>query len=438
MNCARKKIHQSMASCFGLNCVEKRFSRLVPFISSSLFGKYSTQCKPDSSNSEFWKDLQYRIKLSGPISVANYMKLVLTHPSKGYYINQDVFGQQGDFTTSPEISQLFGEMIGIWIISECQKFHKKPFNIVELGPGRGTLARDVLRVFHQLQRSNQISLHFVEVSPVLAEIQKKNLCTQEEMEIDASKGKFYKHGKTTENVDIFWYKSVLDLPEGFSVFIAQEFFDALPIHKFQKTEDGWFEIMVDVDNSRGEEGKFRYVLQKTEACGSFISKNERRNHTEFSPELVNIIKYISTAITQNGGFSLIIDYGHNGDKTDTFRAFRQHKQWDPLVEPGTADLTADVDFALLRRVAEETHKILCFGPVTQGDFLTELGINVRLMNLCKDATKDQRKQLELGYKKIVDSDQMGSCFKVMSMFPYVLKEYLEKLPVHGFSSLSSK
>ena len=435
MNTAMHKLYQKVACYSRASC---QLRKLLCTSAARRDVDRNASAQPDLNNnnkSDLAKDLHYKIKLSGPISVAHYMKQVLTHPTKGYYINKDVFGQEGDFTTSPEISQLFGEMIAVWIISECKKMHNKPFQIVELGPGRGTLARDILRVFKQLGFSNQISMHLVEVSPVLSDIQKKNLCVPEEEvgEVNPSE-KYYKKGKTADNVEVFWYKSIIDLPEYFSIFIAQEFFDALPIHKFQKTKDGWFEVLIDVDPENIMEEKFRYVLAKTDACDTLLNKNDPREHVEISREAMNITQYISKAITQNGGFSLIIDYGHDGDKTDTFRAFRQHKQCDPLLEPGTADLTADVDFALLKKIAREANNVLCFGPVTQQDFLGELGINVRLTNLCRNATTAQRKQLEAGYNQIVGSKEMGTCFKVVSMFPYVLKDHLKKFPVYGFQS----
>jgi NADH dehydrogenase [ubiquinone] 1 alpha subcomplex assembly factor 7 len=389
-----------------------------------------------NNKSELYKNLYFKIKMSGPLSVANYMKQVLTNPTTGYYINKDVFGPEGDFITSPEISQLFGEMIGVWLISECKKIHDKQFQLVELGPGRGTLSKDILRVFRQLGMSNKLSLHLVEVSPILSEIQKKNLCSMEvkkEDKID-SVGKYYKKGVTADNVKVFWYKSIVDIPEGFSIFIAQEFFDALPIYKFQKTKDGWFEVLVDIDPTNKIEEKFRFVLSKTLFCDTILNRNEKRDHVEISLESIFIMEYISSVITQNGGFALIIDYGHNGDKTDTFRAFRQHKQCDPLLEPGTADLTADVDFALLKRVALKKNKLLYFGPVNQQDFLSELGINVRLTNLCKNASDNEKKQLMLGYNKIMDSKEMGTCFKVVSVFPYVLKDYFKSFPVSGFQT----
>ncbi|XP_014211634.1 protein arginine methyltransferase NDUFAF7, mitochondrial [Copidosoma floridanum] len=432
MNSVMNKLLQSAVRCSRLNCQKKKFLFTSSIDRSEQHA--SAQFDPSKIKSHLCNDLRLKIKMSGPISVAEYMKQVLTHPTKGYYISKDVFGSDGDFTTSPEISQLFGEMIGVWIIYECHKFHREPFQIVELGPGRGTLSRDILRVVKQLKKSHLVSLHLVEVSPVLAEIQRKTLCPSESTDDVNDSGKYYKRGKTPDNVEVFWYKSILDIPEGFSVFVAQEFFDALPIHKFQKTKDGWFELLVDIDPARASEEKFRFVLSNTSACDALIDKDEKREHVEISLEAMNVIRYISTAITQNGGFSLIIDYGHSGDRTDTFRAFRQHQQCDPLSEPGTADLTADVDFSLLQKVAQQSHDLLCFGPVTQRDFLIELGINMRLAKLCQTASKKEMKQLELGYKKIIGEDEMGNCFKVVSMFPRVLEEFLQKSPVSGFKT----
>ncbi|XP_011501345.1 PREDICTED: NADH dehydrogenase [ubiquinone] complex I, assembly factor 7 [Ceratosolen solmsi marchali] len=392
-----------------------------------------------NNKSELYKYLYFKIKLSGPISVANYMKQVLTHPTNGYYMNKDVFGEKGDYITSPEISQLFGEMISVWIINEYKKIHNKPFQLVELGPGRGTLIKDILRIFHQFGMCDQLSLHLIEVSPFLSEIQEKNLCLSNVQKNDPSSlGKHYKTGVTADNVKVFWYKSIFDIPKGFSIFIAHEFFDVLPIQKFQKTKDGWFEILVDIDETDKNNEKFRFILSKTLSCDRIRTKNEQRDHIEFSLEAMLIIQNISSVITENGGFALIIDYGHNGDKTDTFRAFRQHQQCDPLLKPGTADLTADVDFAFLKQAALESNKVLCFGPVNQNDFLKELCIDIRLLNLFKNSSIEQKKQLELGYNKIMDPKGMGTCFKVVSMFPYVLKDYFEKFPVHGFQSYVTK
>ncbi|OXU24182.1 hypothetical protein TSAR_001215 [Trichomalopsis sarcophagae] len=438
MNFIARKVHQKIACNTALNYHLRKF--LFMSTSCPVLNQTASEHQDLNNNSDLSKDLYTRIKLSGPISVANYMKTVLTHPTKGYYTTKDVFGQKGDFVTSPEVSQLFGEMIGLWILAECNKIHYKPFQIVELGPGRGTLTHDILRVFRQLGWTDRISaIHYIEVSPVLAKIQKEKLCsTIASEEITAPSNKSYQFGKTKDKIEIYWYKSIADLPEGFTVFIAQEFFDALPIHKFQKTKNGWFEVLVDVDPNSEKVPKFRYVLAKTDACDLILDKSDKREHVEISPEAMNIMRYISSAITQNGGFSLFVDYGHNGEKTDTFRAFRDHKQCDPLKDPGTADLTADVDFALLKKVAKESNKLLCYGPVAQREFLKDTGIDIRLMNLCKNATEEEKQQLKSGYDKIMNPNEMGTCFKVVSMFPYVLKDYFKKLPVNGFEKYESE
>ena len=147
-----------------------------------------------------------------------------------------------------------------------------------------------------------------------------------------------------------------------------------------------------------------------------------------------IIDYISEFLIENGGFGLIIDYGHDGEKTDTFRSFREHKQCDPLLEPGSADLTADVDFSLIRRISTKNNRLITFGPVNQEYFLKRLGIDVRLESLLKNASNKQREQIQSGYQKIVNASEMGSLFKVFSMFPSVLRDHLRKYPVSGFHS----
>lgn len=148
-----------------------------------------------------------------------------------------------------------------------------------------------------------------------------------------------------------------------------------------------------------------------------------------------IIDTISTFLMENGGFGLIIDYGHNGEKADTFRSFREHKQHDPLLDPGSADLTADVDFSLIQRIVTRNNRLITFGPVNQGDFLRQLGIDVRLESLLKNAPEAQKEQIQSGYHKIVHANEMGSLFKVFSMFPAVLKDHLKKWPVSGFRSV---
>lgn len=394
----------------------------------------------DYDKSKLFKDLSLEMKIGGPISIAEYMQKVLTHPIQGYYMNRDVFGQKGDFITSPEISQLFGEIIGVWIINEWSKISNQRFNLVELGPGRGTLSRDILRVFKQLRLSDKTSLHLVEVSPALSELQAQLLCstwvgTNSKTHKSTKDSKtHYRRGITRDGVQVFWYHNIEDVPKEFSVFVAHEFFDALPIQKYQKTIEGWREIMIDIDPTSSEKDTFRYVLAKTPSSLFYPSENEKRDHIEVSPKTTVTVDYMSSFLVQYGGFSLIVDYGHNGDKTDTFRAYRQHKQCNPLAEPGTADLTADVDFSAITKVALTQDRLISFGPVTQRNFLKQVGIDMRLEMLLKNATHSQKEQIQSGYDKITDEKEMGSCFKMLSLFPAVLKEHLEKWPVIGFQT----
>lgn len=143
---------------------------------------------------------------------------------------------------------------------------------------------------------------------------------------------------------------------------------------------------------------------------------------------------MSQFLWECGGFALVIDYGHEREKTDTFRAFYQHKLHDPLLNPGTADLTADVDFLSMKEIAEKDNRLITFGPVTQRKFLKSLGIDLRLKMILQNATNVQKQQIESGYHMITDENKMGNCFKVLSLFPFVLKDYLKKWPVAGFQN----
>lgn len=227
----------------------------------------------DSSRSS--KHLYAKIKSCGPISVADYMREALTHPTQGYYMKRDVFGSKGDFITSPEISQLFGEMIGIWVFSEWKKITNNNFQLVELGPGRGTLSKSILKIFNQLKVADKMTIHLVEISPALSEIQANNLCiiSKKNLQfgIDSNNIGHYREGVTDNGVKVFWYQSIEHIPKKFSIFIAHEFFDALPIHKFQKNKNTWSEIFVDID--KNIENKFRFVISKVPTLSSrvFIS-----------------------------------------------------------------------------------------------------------------------------------------------------------------------
>lgn len=250
------------------------------------------------------------------------MRDILTSPHSGYYMSRDVFGQRGDFITSPEIGQIFGELIAVWLISEYQKIGSpEPLQLVELGPGRGTLIHDILRVFAKLKMPSSFSIHLVELSPFLSKLQAQKLCYSS-TEVNAqAQAPYYRVGETLTGVKVFWYHRIEDVPQSFSIILAHEFFDALPIHKLQKDGDTWKEILIDIDLL--DKDKFRYVLSRNETPVSKLfstqCSGEQRRHVEISPESDLIATHLSERLEAHGGFGLIMDYGHLGEKEDTFR-----------------------------------------------------------------------------------------------------------------------
>uniref|UniRef100_A0A1A8FST2 Protein arginine methyltransferase NDUFAF7 n=1 Tax=Nothobranchius korthausae TaxID=1143690 RepID=A0A1A8FST2_9TELE len=398
------------------------------------------------------KHLTSKIKATGPVSVAEYMREVLTNPVTGYYVRNNMLGPDGDFITSPEISQMFGELLGVWIISEWMAAGRpKQLQLVELGPGNGSLAADVLRVFGQLQSvlgGASVSLHLIEVSPALSDFQAQTLTGGGSQKADCEADPVYRHGTTAAGLPVSWYRCLEDVPAGFSIFVAHEFFDSLPVHKFQRTEKVWREVLVDVDPE--DSGKLRFVVSPgpTLASATLVQANEKRDHIEVCAEGGVIIQQLARRILNDGGAVLIMDYGHDGTKTDTFRGFKDHQLHDVLLSPGSADLTADVDFSFLRRMAGGG--VACLGPVTQGLFLKNMGIDIRMQVLLRNChDPSTRKQLINSYDMLTNPTKMGERFLFFSLLhpsrlaaptkPHGLK--LEKkspvlLPVAGFTDLS--
>lgn len=364
----------------------------------------------------------------------------------------DMLGAEGDFITSPEISQMFGELIGVWCVSEWIAAGKpKAFQLVELGPGRGSLTSDILRVFSQLQSALNgaaVSVHLVEVSPKLSQVQAECLAGECTQVCVSDKEVVYRTGTTHTGLPVSWYRNVEDVPRGFSIFLAHEFFDALPIHKFQKTEKGWREVMVDIDPEDPEKLRFVVFPAPTLASTTLIAADEKREHVEVCPDSGVIVQKLANRIAEDGGVALIADYGHDGTKTDTFRGFRSHKLHNVLLAPGTADLTADVDFSYLRRMAGD--KVACMGPIIQGAFLKNMGIDTRLQVLlrnCHDAST--KAHLIQSYNMLTNPEKMGQRFQFFSLLshsrlaePWEEGEGLKRrkkgrvpLPVAGFSHL---
>lgn len=398
------------------------------------------------------RHLTSKIKATGPITVAEYMREVLTNPVTGYYVRNNMLGPDGDFITSPEISQIFGELLGVWIISEWMGAGRpKHLQLVELGPGKGSLASDILRVFSQLGSvlgGASVSLHLVEVSPALSRIQAQNLTGNRSQEADTEDELVYRRGETAAGLPVSWYRRLEDVPSGFSIFLAHEFFDALPIHKFQRTQKGWREVMVDIDPEKPGQLRFVVVPSATLASSTLVQAGERRNHVEVCAEGGVFIQQLAWRIENYGGAALIADYGHDGTKTDTFRGFKGHQLHDVLSSPGSADLTADVDFSYLRRMAGEG--VACLGPVTQRKFLKNMGIDSRMQVLlrnCSDAST--RKQLISSYDMLTNPAKMGERFHFFSLLHHsrlakpkkqeglkLEKKTPAPLPVAGFTELS--
>ncbi|PPS19504.1 hypothetical protein GOBAR_AA01099 [Gossypium barbadense] len=345
----------------------------------------------------------------GPISVAEYMEEVLTNPKAGFYINRDIFGAEGDFITSPEVSQMFGEMVGVWAMCLWEQMGQpKRVNLVELGPGRGTLMADLLRGASKFKNfTESLHIHMVECSPALQKLQHQSLkCMDEE---NTSEGVDKRSLSTLAGTPVSWHATLEQVPFGLpTIIIAHEFYDALPVHQFQRGSRGWCEKMIDVT----EDSSFRFVLspQPTPAtlylmkrCKWAVPKEvEKLNQIEVCPKAMDLTSTLAKRIGVDRGGALIIDYGLNGVVSDSLQAIRKHKFVNILDNPGSADLSAYVDFASIKHSAEEaSDDVSVHGPITQSQFLGSLGINFRVEALLQNCTDEQAEALRTGYWRLV-------------------------------------
>ena len=319
------------------------------------------------------------IDTAGPVSVAHYMAEANAH----YYGTRDPLGAAGDFTTAPEISQMFGEFVGLWLADLWQRAGE-PDNAcyVELGPGRGTLAADALRAMARAGLKPPV--HFVETSPVLREAQRERVR------------------------NAHWHDDCSTLPDGAPLLIvANEFFDALPVRQLIATDQGWHELLVT-----HEGGCFSRVPGPL--IPAPLAKAEPGTIVETSPASASILRELARRLSTQSGAALIVDYGHERSGTgDTLQAVERHGFADPWQRPGTRDLTAHVDFSALRRAAEG-EGARAFGPVTQGEWLTRMGIDVRSTLLAKSAP-ERADDVEAARLRLTAPDQMGTLFKVMAL-----------------------
>ncbi|NQV56818.1 MAG: SAM-dependent methyltransferase [Rhodospirillales bacterium] len=324
------------------------------------------------------------------------MTEALTHPDHGYYMSGDPLGRAGDFITAPEVSQMFGELIGLWCAHQWTEMGSPPdIKIVELGPGRGTLMADAVRAGTGVPGFLEAAaVHLIEASPALAKRQKRSL--------------------STLSVAINWHPYFEDVPGGPLLVIANEFLDALPIRQFVRTDSGWSERCVDLDAEgcliwSEIEGPAPTPLPAhaaTALVGDIIEISEPRDR---------LAAQIAGAIRGHGGAALFVDYGHTQSAPgDTLQAVKGHRYHDVLADPGDADVTSHVDFEALGAIARAAGTAVS-GPVTQGAFLTSLGIEARADQLSGGATPRQTGEVLAGLKRLIAPSEMGTLFKVLAI-----------------------
>ena len=336
------------------------------------------------------------IEADGPMPVSRYMALCLGHPQHGYYTTRDPLGAAGDFTTAPEVSQMFGELIGLWCAEVWRRMGApRRILLVEMGPGRGTLMQDMLRAARVLPEFRAaLAVHLIETSPKLKERQRIALA-------DAG-------------VPVTWHERPESLPDGPLLAVANEFVDALPVDQFVKAEDGWHERRVGL----GPDGKLVFGLDPVALPALEENLPPRLRPAPAGAMLerrdLGPMQEIARRIAASGGAGLVIDYGHIQTAFgDTLQAVRSHKPVDPIEDPGEADLTAHVDFEALG-AAIKGQGVSLHGPVTQGGFLRRLGIGLRAERLKKSAPA-QTEAIDAALARLTGpAPGMGELFKVFA------------------------
>ncbi len=338
-----------------------------------------------------------RVREEGPLSVAAYMAMALHDPEDGYYASRRPIGAAGDFVTAPEISQVFGELIGLWLAELWRQAGRPdPVILAELGPGRGVLMADLLRAAATVPGFRRaLRLHLVERSPHLRAEQQERLGA----------------------ADPVWVAAIEELPAGPLLVVANEFLDALPVRQLVRRASCWSERLVGLDPQDN------FVLvdgPESPAATLLVAERPRRaarpgDVVEICPAALALGGWLGARLARQWGAALFIDYGYcGGSPGPTLRAVRGHRPVPVPAAPGTADLSADVDFAAFIETARaggaET-----YGPAPQGRFLAGLGAAARLARLCAQAGEGQRRALESGVARLLDPGQMGDRFKVVAL-----------------------
>ena len=342
---------------------------------------------------ELGRRIARRIALTGPISVADFMAEALGHPTLGYYRRAMPLGAAGDFITAPEISQMFGEMIGAWL---AERWHAmgQPASVrlVELGPGRGTLMADALRATRGVTDFHAaLDIHLIDTNETLRAQQATALASF----------------KPT------WHERLDGVPAGPLLLVANEFFDALPVRQFHKTAHGWRERMVGLAPD-GETLSFALAPGGT-PFASFLPEAAEDAEAELCEQGRALAAELGARVARDGGWALIVDYGYDASGPGaSLQAVRSHRGAGVLDHPGETDLSTHVDFAALTAAAAASRARVS-GPVGQGDFLKRLGIMQRAEMLKARASPAQRHALDAGLERLIAPDQMGTLFRVMAI-----------------------
>jgi NADH dehydrogenase [ubiquinone] 1 alpha subcomplex assembly factor 7 len=336
--------------------------------------------------------IRNEIALEGPMNVERFMRLALSDPRHGYYMTHDPLGAAADFITAPEISQMFGELVGLWSAGVWTAMGRPPqLRLIELGPGRGTLMQDALRAARIMPEFREaIDVHLVETSPVLRDAQRTALAVS--------------------GISATWHEQIEEVPDGPAIILANEFFDALPVRHYVKTASGWCERLIGLDSNQ------QLVFGASPQPEPSIKTNASEGAIlEIGTAAYRTMLTVASRLIKQGGAALVIDYGHTQTGTgETLQAVKKHQFVDPLAAPGEADLTAHVDFAALGRAARavgaEVH-----GPVPQGEFLLSLGITERAAALKRRAGAGGAAEIDSALWRLVGTEdsQMGNLFKVL-------------------------
>ncbi len=343
----------------------------------------------------FTERLARHISVNGPLPLAEFMHWAMSDPAQGYYSTCQPIGRAGDFITAPEVSQMFGELLGIWAIAAWQAIGSPArFNLVEIGPGRGTLMADMLRAAasHPSFMSSA-NIILVETSDSLTQTQKETLVGHDTVE---------------------WIASLHDLPDWPSIILANELLDVLPVRQYVKTGAAWHERSVGLDTN----GKLSWVLGTGRLPDDSLPAGHENEPDgavfEISPVREAFIRNTATALENNGGVALFMDYGHGKTAIgDTFQAVKNHRPVDPLEMPGAADLTSHVDFEALQNIALSSGMHV-FPLMTQGEFLLSLGLLQRAGALGRNQSPEIQQRITGEAERLALPGEMGEIFKAFA------------------------